>query len=41
MKKWQDIKLDDETMWPKEGLRNPDRPHVDDRGLLQNLVISL
>ncbi len=38
MKKWQDIKLDDETMWPKEGLVKLDRPHVDDRGFIQNLV---
>ena len=29
MKKWQDIKLDDESMWPKEGLVELDSPHTD------------
>jgi len=38
MKKWKDIKLDDETMWPTEGLVNLDAPHKDDRGSIQSLV---
>ena len=38
MNKWQNIKLDDETMWPKEGLVELDVPHTDDRGYIQSLV---
>ena len=38
MKKWKDIKIDDETMWPKTGLVQLDRPHKDDRGFIQSLV---
>jgi oxalate decarboxylase/phosphoglucose isomerase-like protein (cupin superfamily) len=38
MNKWKNIKLDDETMWPKEGLVELDTPHKDDRGFIQNLV---
>lgn len=38
MNKWQDVKLDDETMWPKEGLVELDKPHIDDRGYIQSLV---
>ena len=38
MNKWQDVKLDDETMWPKEGLVGLDAPHTDDRGYIQSLV---
>ena len=38
MKKWKDIKLDDETMWPKTGLVDLDKPHIDDRGYIQSLV---
>ncbi len=38
MKKWQDVKLDDESMWPKEGLVQLDPPHSDDRGYIQSLV---
>ena len=38
MKKWQDVKLDDETMWPKGGLVELDTPHADDRGYIQSLV---
>ena len=38
MKKWKDIKIDDETMWPKTGLVKLDRRHEDDRGYIQSLV---
>ena len=38
MKKWQNIKLDNETMWPKESLIELDKPHTDDRGYIQSLV---
>ena len=38
MKKWKDIKIDDETMWPKTGLVQLDSPHKDDRGFIQSLV---
>ena len=38
MKKWQEIKLDDETMWPKEGIVKLDDAHCDDRGSIQSLV---
>ena len=38
MNKWQDVKLDDETMWPKEGMVELDTPHTDDRGYIQSLV---
>ena len=38
MKKWKNIKLDDETMWPSPGLVELDIPHVDDRGYIQSLV---
>ena len=30
--------IDDETMWPKEGLVELDPPHADDRGVIQSLV---
>ena len=38
MQKWQDVKLDDESMWPKEGIVQLEEPHVDDRGSIQSLV---
>jgi oxalate decarboxylase/phosphoglucose isomerase-like protein (cupin superfamily) len=38
MNKWQDVKLDDATMWPKEGLVKLEVPHADDRGYIQSLV---
>ena len=38
MIKWQEVKLDDETMWPKEGLVELEAPHNDDRGHIQSLV---
>ena len=38
MEKWKNIKIDDETMWPKTGLVELDPPHVDDRGSIQSLV---
>ena len=38
MEKWKNIKLDDESMWPKEGLVQLEPPHSDDRGKIQSLV---
>ncbi len=38
MEKWKNIKIDDETMWPKTGVVELDPPHVDDRGSIQSLV---
>ncbi len=38
MKDWKNIHLDDELMWPKEGLVELEPPHVDDRGSIQCLV---
>ena len=38
MKKWQEINLDDETMWPKEAIVKLDDAHCDDRGSIQSLV---
>ena len=38
MNKWKDVKLDNETMWPKRGLVELDPPHADDRGYIQSLV---
>lgn len=38
MEKWKNIKLDDESMWPKEGIVKLETPHVDDRGSIQSLV---
>lgn len=38
MKKWQDIKLDDQSMWPTEGKVALEEPHVDSRGSIQSLV---
>ena len=38
MENWKNIKIDDETMWPKEGLVKLDLPHADDRGVIQSLV---
>ena len=38
MHKWQDIKLDDETMWPNEGIVKLEPAHTDDRGYIQSLV---
>ena len=38
MEKWKNIKLDDESMWPKEGLVKLESPHSDDRGKIQSLV---
>ena len=32
MKNWKNIKIDDESMWPKEGLVKLDSPHADNRG---------
>ena len=38
MEKWKDIKLDNESMWPKTGLVKLDESHKDDRGYIQSLV---
>ena len=38
MEKWKNIKLDDKSMWPKEGLVKLESPHIDDRGMIQPLV---
>ena len=38
MNKWQDVKLDDKTMWPKEGMVELEAAHADDRGYIQSLV---
>jgi quercetin dioxygenase-like cupin family protein len=38
MEKWKNIKIDDESMWPKEGLVKLDPAHIDDRGSIQSLV---
>ena len=38
MENWKNIKIDDETMWPKKGLVELDPPHTDDRGVIQSLV---
>ena len=38
MNEWKDIKLDDDSMWPKEGVVELEAPHEDDRGYIQSLV---
>lgn len=38
MKKWTDIMLDDETMWPSTGKVALDPAHTDDRGFIQSIV---
>ena len=38
MESWKNIKLDEESMWPKTGLVDLDTPHSDDRGVIQSLV---
>ena len=38
MKNWKNIKIDDESMWPKEGLVELDPPHTDNRGAIQSIV---
>ena len=38
MENWKNIKIDDETMWPKDGLVELDPAHSDDRGTIQSLV---
>ena len=38
MERWKNIKLDDESMWPKEGLVELESPYSDDRGKIQSLV---
>lgn len=38
MENWKDIKIDDESMWPKETIVALDPAHVDSRGAIQPLV---
>lgn len=38
MKSWKNIKLDNESMWPKTGLIQLDAAHNDERGAIQSLV---
>ena len=38
MEKWKNVKLDDESMWPKEGLVELEAPYIDDRGKIQSLL---
>jgi quercetin dioxygenase-like cupin family protein len=38
MEKWKNIHLDDQSMWPKEGIVDLDPAHNDDRGSIQSLV---
>ena len=38
MANWKKVKIDDDSMWPKGGLIELDRPHTDDRGAIQSLV---
>jgi dTDP-4-dehydrorhamnose 3,5-epimerase-like enzyme len=38
MKKWKNIKLDDESMWPETVLVDLDAAHSDERGTIQSLV---
>lgn len=38
MQNWKNIKIDDESMWPKPGLVELDSAHADERGAIQSLV---
>ena len=38
MKSWRNVILDEESMWPTEGLVELPAAHVDDRGSIQSLV---
>lgn len=38
MKIWRDVRLDDESMWPKETRVPLEPPHADERGAIQSLV---
>jgi len=38
MVSWKNIKLDDESMWPKTGLIDLEAAHSDERGTIQSLV---
>ena len=38
MENWKNLKLDDESMWPKTGLVDLDSAHSDERGEIQSLV---
>ena len=36
MESWKNIKLDEESMWPKTGLVELDPAHSDERGAIQS-----
>ena len=38
MESWKNIKLDEESMWPKTGLVELDPAHSVERGAIQSLV---
>ena len=38
MEKWKEFKLDDESMWPKTGIVEMDKAHIDERGSIQSIV---
>lgn len=38
MEKWKDVKLDDSSMWPKQGKLDLEPAHVDERGAIQSIV---
>ena len=38
MEQWKNIKLDDDSMWPKTGIVELESAHEDDRGYIQSLV---
>ena len=38
MESWKNVRLDDETMWPEQGIVALPSPHVDERGAIQSLV---
>ena len=38
MENWKNVKLDDETMWPEQGIVELPSAHADDRGTIQPLV---
>ena len=38
MESWRNIKLDNESMWPKTGLVKLEEAHGDQRGMIQSLV---
>jgi dTDP-4-dehydrorhamnose 3,5-epimerase-like enzyme len=38
MKRWKDVVLDDESMWPRSGRVELPKAHIDERGAIQPLV---